>query len=104
MPERPPVHRVKRSRPKPDNRPHAAARGYDHRWREARESFLASHPLCAHCEAEGRAEAATVVDHRVPHKGDQVLFWDVGNWMPLCAHHHNVKTATEDGGFGRHHR
>lgn len=23
-------------------------------------------------------------------------FWDRGNWQPLCEHHHNVKTMTED--------
>ena len=39
---------------------------------------------------------ATVVDHIVPHRGDQKLFWDRGNWQPLCEHHHNVKTMTED--------
>lgn len=38
----------------------------------------------------------TVVDHIVPHRGDQKLFWDRGNWQPLCEHHHNVKTMTED--------
>lgn len=39
---------------------------------------------------------ATVVDHIVPHRGDQKLFWDRSNWQPLCEHHHNVKTMTED--------
>jgi 5-methylcytosine-specific restriction protein A len=29
------------------------------------------------------------------------LFWDSKNWQSLCKHHHDVKTATEDGGFGR---
>ena len=23
-------------------------------------------------------------------------FWDRSNWQPLCEHHHNVKTMTED--------
>ena len=44
---------------------------------------------------------ATVVDHIKPHHGDQRLFWDVGNWQSLCKAHHDSKTATEDGGFGR---
>ena len=39
---------------------------------------------------------ATVVDHIKPHRGDKKLFWDRGNWQPLCEHHHNVKTMTED--------
>lgn len=38
----------------------------------------------------------TVGDHIVPHRGDQKLFWDRSNWKPLCEHHHNVKTMTED--------
>ncbi len=38
----------------------------------------------------------TVVDHIKPHRGDRKLFWDRGNWQPLCEHHHNVKTMTED--------
>lgn len=53
------------------------------------------------CTAEGRPRPATVVDHKTPHKGDPVLFWDEANWQPLCAPHHNQKTASEDGGFGR---
>lgn len=28
------------------------------------------------------------------HRHDQ--FWDRSNWQPLCEHHHNVKTMTED--------
>ncbi len=42
------------------------------------------------CRAEGRAVAARVVDHVIPHRGDQQLFWDVeGNWQGLCFPHHN---------------
>jgi 5-methylcytosine-specific restriction protein A len=43
---------------------------------------------------------ATVVDHKIPHKGDMKLFWDRSNWQSLCKCHHDIKTATEDGGFG----
>lgn len=84
----------------PDRRPSASDRGYDWRWRKARDSYLAKHPLCVECVREGRTVAATVVDHIEPHKGDQVKFWDQGNWQSLCKTHHNVKTAREDGGFG----
>jgi predicted kinase len=44
--------------------------------------------------------AGEVVDHIIPHKGDYELFWDEGNWQTLCKRCHDVKTATEDGGFG----
>ena len=35
-----------------------------------RAAYLARHPLCVPCEAAGRLEPATVVDHVVPHRGD----------------------------------
>lgn len=76
------------------------ARGYDSRWRKARVHFLRHHPLCVECQKEGRVTEAKVVDHRTPHKGDRVLFWDRNNWSPMCVAHHNAKTAAQDGGFG----
>ena len=79
----------------------AAQRGYDYRWQKVRAGWLRSHPLCVHCEAEGRVVAASEVDHIIPHKGDRALFWDNTNWQSLCHSHHSKKTATEDGGFGR---
>lgn len=72
----------------------------DRRWRAARAIFLKQHPLCAECQDEGRIEAATVVDHVIPHKGDRRLFWDRTNWAACCKTHHDRKTATQDGGFG----
>ena len=45
---------------------------------------------------EGKITEAIVVDHIIPHRGDVKLFWDQSNWQPLCEHHHNVKTKTED--------
>lgn len=78
----------------------AAARGYDGRWRKYRLSFLRRHHLCVYCQAQGIVEAATVVDHIVPHKGDSKLFWDKHNHQALCASCHSAKTAREDGGFG----
>jgi 5-methylcytosine-specific restriction protein A len=102
MPSKPPLHRpsgatsaaeVKQALER--QRPSAAARGYGARWRRARQSFLARHPLCWFCETRGRLEPATVVDHRVPHRGDPVLFWDEGNWAALCKRCHDRKTARE---------
>jgi 5-methylcytosine-specific restriction enzyme A len=76
-------------------RPSAARRGYGPRWRRARQAYLARHPLCVPCEAAGRLEPATVVDHVVPHRGDTVLFWDEANWQGLCKRCHDAKTARE---------
>lgn len=59
------------------------------------------HPLCRLCEEQGKVTPATVVDHIIPHKGDQALFWDTTNWQSLCKTCHDTKTAREDGAFGR---
>ena len=81
----------------------AHARGYTYRWHKASRAFLELRPLCAdpyglHGEIPAPAE---VVDHVVPHRGDERLFWDRGNSQPLCRSCHSRKTALEDGGFGR---
>ena len=71
-------------------------RGYDSRWRKARKRFLAAHPLCVECMKEGRYVKATDVDHIVPHRGNQQIFWDESNWQALCHRHHSMKTRRED--------
>ena len=102
MPSKPPVHRplgaksaaaVKAELER--QRPSAARRGYGPRWRRARRRYLARHPLCVACAAAERLEPATVVDHVVPHRGDQELFWDEANWAALCKPCHDAKTARE---------
>ena len=63
----------------------AHERGYTSAWVKARAAYLARHPLCVHCERDGRVTASRVVDHKTPHRGDKTLFWDSdGNWQPLC--------------------
>lgn len=79
----------------------ASERGYNARWQKARKHFLSLNPLCVECLADKYVVAATVVDHIKPHKGDYALFWDRKNWQALCKRHHDIKTATKDGGFGR---
>lgn len=68
-------------------------RGYDWEWRKYRARYLLSHPLCVTCLANGRTEAATVVDHIVPHKGDRTLFRSPTNHQALCRRCHDSKTA-----------
>lgn len=79
-----------------NRRSSAAERGYGHRWRKAREAFLAQHPLCCMCEAWGHITQAEVVDHVVPHRGDRALFWDRTNWQPLCKAHHDAAKQREE--------
>jgi 5-methylcytosine-specific restriction protein A len=109
MPKRPPTHKPLRINA-PKHEPvagaswragkSAAKQGYDARWRKSRAAFLKRHPLCVHCECDHRLTPATVVDHITPHRGDMLVFWDQGNWQPLCKMHHSRKTAKEDGAFG----
>jgi 5-methylcytosine-specific restriction protein A len=70
-------------------------RGYGYAWQQARARFLQQHPLCVTCEAQDLTVPATVVDHRIPHRGDQKLFWDESNWQAMCKPHHDAKTQAE---------
>ena len=74
----------------------STARGYNSRWQKARITFLLNHPLCRKCQAEGRTVEATVVDHIIPHRGDQKLFWDTSNWQGLCKTHHDSDKQAEE--------
>ena len=71
-------------------------RGYGSGWRKLREMILENQPICQHpgCEAQAKE-----VDHIVPlaRGGDN----SEANLQGLCHSHHSMKTATEDGGFGR---
>ncbi len=85
------------------------ARGYDARWRARREAHLRANPLCAMCLAATppRVTAATVGDHKIGWRTGkteaerQRLFDDDANLQSLCASCHGIKTAAEDGSFGR---
>lgn len=83
-----------------DRRGTAASRGYNSRWQKARETFLRRNPLCRMCLDADLIVQAEMVDHVIPHRGNQDLFWDTDNWQSLCQRHHRIKTASEDGGFG----
>ena len=95
------VHRRQVRQESDQQRGTRTERGYDNRWLKARATYLRSHPLCVVCKAAGRLTPAVIVDHIVPHRGDQQLFWDTeNNWQSLCRPCHSRKTASEDGGFG----
>lgn len=72
-------------------------RGYGSRWRKARASYLASHPLCVYAQRHGKVEAGVVVDHVRSHGGDQKLFWSHDNWQTLSTAAHNTKGMREKG-------
>jgi 5-methylcytosine-specific restriction enzyme A len=71
-------------------RPDASGRGYGGSWKAAAARFKRAHPHCLGCAALNRKVATVVVDHVVPHKGDQELFWNASMWQPSCRWHHDV--------------
>lgn len=74
----------------------SSSRGYNARWRKARETYLKREPLCVCCTANGVPHPANTVDHTEPHKGDTNKFWDTDNWQALCGWcHNNIKSSIE---------
>jgi 5-methylcytosine-specific restriction enzyme A len=70
------------------------------RWQRLRWSVLVRDlftcRLCRRIEAD---TSQLVADHRVPHRGDEALFWDDGNLQCLCkACHDGVKQGEERAG------
>lgn len=90
----------KRPKTASESRPSSCKRGYGRPWRKAAKEFLRQpgNRLCVQCGAIGQHVPATIVDHIVPHRDDQALFWDERNWQPLCRPHHDLKTLREDVG------
>lgn len=59
-------------------------------WKRLRAAQLSAEPQCAMCLADNRPwVAATVVDHKRPHRGDKALFFDPENLQSLCKRHHD---------------
>jgi len=53
-------------------------------WKTLRAECLQATPWCVLCAERGIITPATVVDHIVPHKGDEALFYDFDNLQSLC--------------------
>ncbi|MCU7837019.1 MAG: HNH endonuclease [gamma proteobacterium symbiont of Taylorina sp.] len=62
---------------------------YNYRWQKIRKNYLQSNPLCVICKNDGFIVPATIVDHIIPHKGDEYLFYDESNYQSLCKHCHD---------------
>ena len=69
---------------------------YGTKWQKARAGYLAKHPFCVMCAAQGKRVLATVVDHIKPHRKDAALFWDKSNWQAICDTHHNSTKQREE--------
>ena len=68
-------------------------RYWSYKWKQARKTYLRTHPLCANCY-----EFANVVDHIEPVRLGTHDFYDPDNWQPLCTHCHAVKSGQERWG------
>lgn len=82
--------------PRKDDRPSAAARGYDARWAKFARDFLQRHPVCAMCGAP-----ATCVDHRDMTADMMMDAWgafdlDPSHYQALCNRCNASKGARED--------
>lgn len=93
MPVAPPVFRPPGQRNRREvrieqdqRRGSARERGYTTQWDHAARAHRQAHPLCVGCYEADKVRAATLVDHIIPHKGDQTLFWDRTNWQSACDH------------------
>lgn len=64
-------------------RPTARQRGYTAEWELESKAFLMLSEN-RHC-ACGCGRIADMVDHKIPHRGDQRLFWDRSNWQPMAS-------------------
>lgn len=69
-------------------------------WVTQRLEHLSENPLCVDCKKNSYDVLAQVVDHIIPHRGDEVLFWDQTNWQSLCKIHHDAKTRRENLEYG----
>ncbi len=94
------------SRPGHERKPFATAQRsttlyQSPQWKRESKAFLAEHPFCV-AKGIGTESAyvicgqpATIVDHRIPHRGNEAAFWNQGNWQSLCVAHHQAKTGRE---------
>lgn len=67
------------------------------RWRELRQRYLASHPLCEECERQGKTTLATCVHHIRPVESQatpalmEQAAYDIHNLEALCDHCHEER-------------
>ena len=65
---------------------------------KARGRYLKANPFCKFCVEDRVAVVAraTVLDHKVPHRGNIKLFLDPSNFQGLCATHHSGSKQREE--------
>src|SRR5262245_51674374 len=58
-------------------------------WKAVTKKWKEMNPICSMCKRNGKATPVDVVDHKIPHRGNPVLFFNWGNLQSLCYFHHN---------------
>ncbi|WWT39524.1 hypothetical protein [Microcystis phage Mae-JY02] len=67
------------------------------RWRQLRWSILTRDLFtCGMCKAIKADTSQLVADHKVPHKGNEALFWDEANLWCLCKGCHDSAKQKEE--------
>ena len=61
------------------------------RWRALRKQVLETQPQCCICGST----VDLTVDHKIPPRGDEELFYDFYNLQVLCRECHRIKTNFE---------
>jgi 5-methylcytosine-specific restriction protein A len=76
-------------------RPNPTARSWyrSPRWRALRGAVLRARPVCPGFQRSDCGRPTTDVDHRVPHRGDPALFWNLANLDAYCHSCHATKTG-----------
>ncbi len=76
----------------------ATRKRYGRNWQRIRAQYIAAHPLCERCLAEGKHTPVQEVHHKIPlSKGGTN---DYSNLMSLCTSCHSAITAKEGGRWG----
>jgi 5-methylcytosine-specific restriction protein A len=72
------------------------------RWKTLRTNQLRRQPICERCWERKRITKATVCHHKIPHKGNPNLFWDINNLASVCSNCHDIdEQRIERGGIER---
>ena len=64
------------------------------RWRKLRREVLTRQNTCVKCGITN-AELALDIHHVIPPRGNEELFFDVDNCVPVCKSCHRVLTSSE---------
>ncbi len=67
------------------------------RWRQLRLSILERDLFtCCRCNVPKADTSQLVADHRIPHRGDEALFWDANNLQCMCKTCHDTHKQREE--------